>query len=79
MQLTAAQEKILAELRRLGLPREDIFAVMLMLSREEKAAAFLEAVKDLPSADADEVRRLCGEIAFGTAETDEKEKNSKNS
>ena len=79
MQLTAAQEKILAELRRLGLPREDIFAVMLMLSREEKAAAFLEAVKDLPSADADEVRRLCGEIAFGTPEEGEGEKNSKNS
>ncbi len=79
MQLTETQDKILAELRRLSLPREDIFAVMLMLSREEKAKAFLEALQNLPSADADEVRRLCGEIAFGTAETDEEEKNSKNS
>ncbi len=79
MQLTDVQEKILAELRRLRLSREDIFAVMLMLSRGEKAEAFLDAVKKMPSAGPDEVRRLCGEIAFGTAAENERENKSKNS
>ena len=66
MQLTAVQREIVAELSRLSLPREDIYAVMLMLSHEEKAKAFLDAVKALPSADPDELRRICGEIAFGS-------------
>ena len=65
MELTACQKEILVQLERLAMPREDIFAVMLMLSREDKAASFLEAIRSLDRADPDDLRRLCGRIAFG--------------
>ena len=65
MALSLWQNDLVRLLTEKGVSREDIFSVMLVLTKEEKARemiAFLEEKKELTS---DEICQKAGEIAFG--------------
>ena len=72
MELNEIQKELVAVLTEKGLSREDLFSVMLMLTKEEKARDFLLKVKEKEKWDAEELRRLCAEIAFRDTENAEK-------
>ena len=65
MELSDLQKDLLAALTERGLPREDVFSVMLVLTKEEKTRAMLTFLRENGDLDADAIREKAGEIAFG--------------
>ncbi len=59
------QTELLFALTEKGLSREDVFSVMLVLTKEEKGRAMLDFLNDSGDLTADAVREKAGEIAFG--------------
>ena len=62
--LSELQKEIMARLAELGIPREDILAVMLMLTKEEKARDFLSLLQEKETFSADQIREMTARIAF---------------
>lgn len=59
------QEELLSLLAGHGLAREDIFSVMLVLTKKEKADEMISFLKQNKSLSADAIREKAGKIAFG--------------
>lgn len=59
------QEELLSLLAQKGLPREDIFSVMLVLTKKEKADEMIAFLKEEKSPSPDQIREKAGKIAFG--------------
>ena len=64
-ELTQTGKELLALLSERGFSKEDIFSVMLVLTKEEKALAFLAFLKDNENAPYEAVMEECARIAFG--------------
>ncbi|MBR4288972.1 MAG: hypothetical protein IKT50_06010, partial [Clostridia bacterium] len=47
-----------------GLPREDIFSVMLVLTKEEKGQKMMSFLKESETLTPDDICKRAGEIAF---------------
>ena len=72
MELNDTQKEVLEKLASFGLGREDIFSIMLMLTKEAKARDFLARIQEKKTCEAEELRRLCAEVAFRDTENAEK-------
>ena len=66
MELNAWQKDLLAALLEKGLSREDVYAVMLVLTKEEKGKKMLAFLRETPSPSPDEICEKAGAIAFET-------------
>ena len=60
------QSELLSLLAEKGLPREDIFSVMLVLTKEEKCRRMLAFLRGSGELSPDEICQKAGEIAFET-------------
>ena len=60
------QQELLAALQQKGLGREDIFSVMLVLTREEKGRKMLAFLRESGELTPDEICEKAGFIAFET-------------
>ena len=63
MQFSQWQKELIEKLSEKGLTKEDIFSVMLVLTREEKGRAMLSFLENAPC-DSDVICEKAGEIAF---------------
>ena len=63
MQFSQWQKELLEKLSQKGLSREDIFSVMLVLTREEKGREMLRFLEN-ENLDAEAICQKAGEIAF---------------
>ncbi len=59
------QSELLSLLAEKGLPREDIFSVMLVLTKKEKADEMILFLKENQTLSADQICEKAGKIAFG--------------
>ncbi len=64
MDFTDWQEELLALLAQRGLPREEVFPVMLVLTKEEKGRKMIAFLKERAALTPDEIREAAGKIAF---------------
>lgn len=64
MAFTQWQNDLVQLLVEKGLPREDIFSVMLVLTKEEKGAKMLAYLKETDKPSPDDICKRAGEIAF---------------
>ncbi|MBQ3865380.1 MAG: hypothetical protein II776_00635 [Clostridia bacterium] len=60
------QSELLALLAKKGLPREDVFSVMLVLTKEEKGRRMIAFLREKGDLTPDEICQKAGEIAFET-------------
>ena len=58
------QTELLSALAAKGLPREDTFSVMLVLTKEEKGRQMLSFLRERGELTPDEICEKAGEIAF---------------
>ena len=65
MEFVEWQEELIRALVEKGLPREDVFPVMLVLTKEEKGRRMLTILQESGSLTPDEIREMAGRIAFG--------------
>ena len=65
MDLTEWQAELMKALTEKGLPREDVFSVMLVLTKEEKGRRMLAFLREKEALSPDEIREMAGKIAFG--------------
>ena len=63
MEFSQWQKDLTKKLAEKGLSKEDIFSVMLVLTREEKGKAMLSFLENAPC-DSDVICQRAGEIAF---------------
>ena len=68
MELSDWQAELTALLTERGVAREDIFSVMLVLTKEEKGRKMLAFLRQNEAATPDEICRQAGLIAFGEDE-----------
>ena len=64
MEFVDWQEELIRELVKKGLPREDLFSVVLVLTKEEKGRRMLSFLRESGSLSVDEIREMAGKIAF---------------
>ncbi len=64
MELKSWQNDLMSSLVEKGLPREDLFSVMLVLSRPEKGEKMLEFLRTASHLSPDDICKKAGEIAF---------------
>lgn len=64
MDFTDWQEELLTLLAQRGLPREEVFPVMLVLTKEEKGRKMIAFLKERAALTPDEIREAAGKIAF---------------
>ena len=64
MEFTDWPRELLSLLAEKGLPREDIFSVMLVLTKEEKGRKMLSFLRERDSLSPDEICEAAGSIAF---------------
>ncbi|MBP5289236.1 MAG: hypothetical protein J6Z79_05115 [Clostridia bacterium] len=64
MEFVEWQEDLMRELVKKGLPREDLFSVMLVLTKEEKGKKMLASLRESGVLTPDEIREMAGRIAF---------------
>ena len=64
MEFVEWQEDLMRELVKKGLPREDLFSVMLVLTKEEKGKKMLASLRESGVLTSDEIREMAGRIAF---------------
>ena len=69
MELTEWQKELMEALQKVGLSREDILSVMLVLTREEKGRELLAFLSQKENPTPDEVCERAGQIAFGNTGT----------
>ncbi len=67
--LSDLQKEMMARLAGYGLSREDIFSVMLMLTKEEKAQELLQFLQENKELTSDQIREKTARIAFHDRET----------
>lgn len=65
MEFSSWQKELLGLLCEKGLSREDVYSVMLVLSRQELGENMLFWLKENPSADPDSIFQKAGTLAFG--------------
>lgn len=58
------QNDLIQLLMEKGLPREDIFSVMLVLTKEEKAQKMMAFLRENNALTSDDICKRAGEIAF---------------
>ena len=63
MEFSAWQTELLEKLREKGVSREDIFSIMLVLTKEEKGKKLLSFL-ETEEADSERICQKAGEIAF---------------
>ncbi len=64
MAFSSWQNDLIQLLMEKGLPREDIFSVMLVLTKEEKAQKMMTFLKENNALTPDDICKRAGEIAF---------------
>ena len=64
MEFVEWQEELMRVLVEKGLPREDLFSVMLVLTKEEKGRKMLAFLQESGALTPDEIREKAGKIAF---------------
>ena len=65
MELNTQQKELVEALAEKGLSRTDIFSVMLVLNREDKAEQMIAFLQGNPHLTVDEICEKAGKIAFG--------------
>ncbi len=65
MEFSPWQKELLALLTQKGVSREDVYSVMLVLTKEEKGRKMLSFLKEKENQTPDEICRKAGSIAFG--------------
>ena len=70
MELSAWQNDLVSCLAEKGLPREDLFSVMLVLSRPEKGEKMLKFLRETENVTPDDICQKAGEIAFEEEKTE---------
>lgn len=68
MELSQTQKELTEELSRRGVAQADILSLMLCLTKEEKASAFLLFLRENKTLSEDALFRKAGEIAFGESQ-----------
>lgn len=69
MELNETQKELVAQLVRHKLSQTDVFSVMLVLTKEEKAKEMLSFLKEKEDFTPDEIFQKAGEIAYGKEST----------
>lgn len=64
MALSQWQNELMQCLLEKGLPKEDLFSVMLVLTKEEKGRKLMAFLKENETLSPDDICKRAGEIAF---------------
>lgn len=65
MDLKDFQTKLLFLLSQKGLSKEDMYSVMLVLTKEEKAKKMIAFLEETGASSPDDICEMAGKIAFG--------------
>jgi len=65
MNFSDVQKRLMNLLMEKKLPREDLYSVMLVLTKEEKAEKMILALEKKEDWTPDEICQIAGEIAYG--------------
>ncbi|MBR7165779.1 MAG: hypothetical protein IKD18_05815 [Clostridia bacterium] len=65
MEFSTWQKELLVLLCEKGISREDVYSVMLVLSRQELGEKMISWLKENPAADPEAIFQKAGTLAFG--------------